>query len=180
MTINLFDDSAWFSLRPLTFTRPVADLRIGILTIGEKWSKYLNADFGFTTQHYLHTKYPSINAELYINGAICPDQQLIEAISGLGKDEVLVKDGLTIAYRTASADLSPIAVVAKLKNVSYTGTFNQIKYPEDIFKLNHEELVKDFALLTKGKTSGTLSSTNTILGRSNFCRGRRNRRMLYF
>ncbi|MEH3115913.1 putative sugar nucleotidyl transferase, partial [Pedobacter terrae] len=49
MTINLFDDASWMSLRPLTFTRPVADLRIGILTIAEKWAKYLKADYGFQT-----------------------------------------------------------------------------------------------------------------------------------
>src|SRR6187431_3316006 len=93
MTINLFDDKSWLSLRPLTFTRPVADLRIGILTIAEKWGKYLGADFGFITQDYLTVKYPSLIGNLYINGAVCPDAAILDAIAALKPDEVLVSDG---------------------------------------------------------------------------------------
>ena len=82
MAIILFDGNAHHTLLPLTYTRPVADLRIGILTIAEKWGKYLDLDFSFHTQAYLSVKYP-IKLEdrnLFINGAVCPDEQLLEAI----------------------------------------------------------------------------------------------------
>lgn len=163
MTINLFDDDSWLSLRPLTFTRPVADLRVGILTIAEKWAKSLNADFGFITQTYLQAKYPAKSTTLHLNGSICPDQQLIEAINNLKANEALVKDQITIAYQTTN-NSDYLADLANLKPIQYQGTFNQLKFPEDIFKLNHVELVKDFALITNGRTSASLSSTNTILG----------------
>lgn len=163
MKINLFDDKAWQSLRPLTFTRPVADLRLGILTIAEKWAKHLDADFGYVTQDYLSTKYPSATAEVHINGSICPDDELIKAVSELKVNEVLVKENLTIAYRTQQ-NLRYTDALSQLKNISYTASFTHIQYPEDIFKSNHVELVKDFAILTKGRTSATLSSTNTFLG----------------
>lgn len=164
MAINLFDDQSWLSLRPLTFTRPVADLRVGILTIAEKWAKYLDAEFGFLTQAYLNQKYPAIEANLYINGAICPDNELIESITNLNSDEVLVKDGLIIAYRTETVDLSNLQAQTHFKNINYLSSFTHIRYPEDIFKSNHIEIQKDFALLTKGRSSAKLSATNTLLG----------------
>ena len=164
MEINLFDDSAWLSLRPLTFTRPVADLRIGILTIAEKWAKYLDAtNFGYQTAPYLSTKYPSISAQLSINGSICPDKQLIEAVFLLKDGECLIQDSLIIAFKS-HLPLLWNGVNEKLKNVAYPKEVVQIKYPENIFSYNHVELVKDFELLTKGKTSAKLSNTNVFLG----------------
>ena len=164
MMINLFDDNAWLSLRPLTFTRPVADLRLGILTIAEKWAKHLNADFGYVTQDYLSTKYPSANAQLFINGSVCPDEELLSAIANLNLEEVLVKNALVIAYRTEEFNIDYLTALNKLKNISYTATFIHLQFPEDIFRNNHIELVKDFNHLTKGRTSAKLSSTNTFLG----------------
>lgn len=164
MKINLFDDKAWLSLRPLTFTRPVADLRLGILTIAEKWAKHLNTSFGYVTQAYLRTKYPSANAELFINGSVCPDEELIAAVADLKLNELLIKDSLVIAYRTNDPNFDHLNALSGLKNVIYSSSFTQIQFPEDLFRNNHIELVKDFALLTKGRTSDKVSSTNTFLG----------------
>jgi len=165
MTINLFDDSSWESLRPLTFTRPVADLRIGILTIAEKWAKYLNADFGFETQDYLSKKYPAkLNAQLFINGSICPDESLLSSISALNAGESLIKGELIIAYIIGDSSAHNLELAKSLKPIEYVEDFIRIVYPDDIFTHNGVELKKDFALLTKGKTSAQLSSTNTFLG----------------
>lgn len=162
MTINLFDDSSWETLRPLTFTRPVADLRIGILTIAEKWAKYLNADFGFNTQDYLSVKYPAKNnARISINGSICPDKALVDAINDLKVGEVLVKEDVLIA---CSNDADNLELVTFNNEIQYNSDFIRIVYPNDIFTYNGVELKKDFELLTKGRTSSTLSSTNTFLG----------------
>jgi UDP-N-acetylglucosamine diphosphorylase/glucosamine-1-phosphate N-acetyltransferase len=165
MTINLFDDGAWFNLRPLTFTRPVADLRIGILTIAEKWAKHLDAAYGFQTQAYLSVKYPlQSDASLFINGSICPDDQLLDAISKLKSGEALYKADLLIAYRNDDQALLSLNQVQNLKPVTYDPDFIRLSYPEDIFKYNHQELVKDFQLLTAGRTSAQLSSTNSFIG----------------
>lgn len=167
MTINLFDDKSWLSLRPLTFTRPVADLRVGILTIAEKWAKYLQTDFGYHTQAYLQKKYAEVEAQLFVNGSICPDLELLEAVVQLKDGQVLHAADIVIAYKT-TGQLNYHDALTKLERVAYLSNFVKIDYPEQIFGYNDVEIKKDFALLTKGKTSGRLSGTNTILGNDIF------------
>lgn len=163
MIINLFDDNAWLSLRPLSFTRPVADLRVGILTIAQKWEKYLGAAAGFFTAPYLAAKYVAQSgATLAINGSICPDAGLLEAIDKLSEGEVLKQQDLVIAYR-GIAGMQPDQALT-LAPVVYEQELTRIYYPEDIFKNNDAELKKDFALLTKGRTSQSLSATNVLIG----------------
>lgn len=165
MTINLFDDGAWFNLRPLTFTRPVADLRIGILTIAEKWARHLDAAYGFQTQAYLSIKYPlQSDARLFINGSICPDHQLLDVINSLKSGEALYKEDILIAYRNDDQAQLSQEQVQGLERIAYNSDFIKLFYPEDIFKYNHQELLKDFQLLTAGRTSAGLSSTNTLIG----------------
>ncbi|MFC1226608.1 putative sugar nucleotidyl transferase [Pedobacter sp. BG31] len=162
MTINLFDDASWMFLRPLTFTRPVADLRIGILTIAEKWAKHLKADFGFHTQDYLSVKFaPKPDADLCINGSVCPDQALLDAISGLKAGEALYQNDVVIAY---IADQHALEAIKSLKQIEYSGDFTRIVYPEHIFGNNPSEIRKDFKLLTEGRSSAKLSGTNQLLG----------------
>jgi len=163
MTINLFDDNSWLSLKPLTFTRPVADLRVGILTIAEKWGKHLKATFGYQTQAYLSEKYSLAGASLYINGSICPDEALLETITGLKDGEVLIKGDVVIAYFSASIKNYQQAKL-DLKPIEFGREFNHIVYPEHIFGYNAEEIKKDFDLITKGRTSANVSSTNNLLG----------------
>jgi UDP-N-acetylglucosamine diphosphorylase/glucosamine-1-phosphate N-acetyltransferase len=167
MAIILFDDNAHQTLLPLTYTRPVADLRIGILTIAEKWAKYLNTTFSFHTQTYLQAKFPLkyANYDIFINGSVCPDEQLVEAIIGLKHGEALKKAELLIAVNGTEVEF---AAHTKVTPIEYEHDFVAIKYPEDIFKNNDIELRKDFALLTKGRTSAVISSTNTIIGNDFF------------
>ncbi|MGV3509786.1 MAG: GlmU family protein [Sphingobacteriaceae bacterium] len=167
MNIILFDDSARSSLLPLTFTRPVADLRIGILTIAEKWEKYLKLPISFLTESYLQEKFPcaSSSQQLLINGSICPDDALLESIDKLKDGEVLIKDDIVIAGKIGDSDAQKfLSEASKFKQIEFTSEFIRIVYPEDIFKLNDIELKKDFKLLTSGRTSSNLSSTNTIIG----------------
>lgn len=168
MAIILFDDNAHLTLRPLSFTRPVADMRIGILTIAEKWAKYLTQSYSFHTQAYLQCKYPlqiSTN-NLFINGSVCPDEDLLEAIDKLRDGEALLKGDLFITVKLAQADASNFdaANVAAYKPVNYNADFTAIKYPEDIFKYNPAEIRKDFKLVTQGRSSASISATNTIMG----------------
>ncbi|WP_316812423.1 GlmU family protein [Pedobacter heparinus] len=165
MMINLFDDNAWLSLRPLSFTRPVADLRVGILTIAEKWKRHLSASYGFITAEYLSVKYPALpDVQLYINGSVCPDYALLEAISAIKTGESLHKNDVLIAYKIDAGTNHIPGIAAQLKPKAYSGDFVRILFPEDIFRNNDTELKKDFALLTKGRTSRLLSHTNILMG----------------
>jgi len=166
MAIILFDDSTCQNLLPLTFTRPVADLRVGILTIAEKWAKHLGQAYSFHTRDYLRSKFP-INIEsdnLFVNGAVCPDEQLLETIDKLRLGEALNYQDQLIAVRLDAGDAEKFDpatsyLAASLKNIPVI-----IRYPEYIFRYNDVELRKDFNLLTKGRESAVMSSTNTLIG----------------
>src|SRR4051812_8842917 len=144
MAIILFDDNAHNTLLPLTYTRPVADLRIGILTIAEKWAKYLDSDYSFYTQPYLQAKFPVNYADynLFINGSVCPDDNLIIAVQRLKDGEALKHDGLLVAVRgTKQHDFKTDAKLDRI--VEYAHPIIALKHPEDIFRNNDIELRKD-------------------------------------
>jgi UDP-N-acetylglucosamine diphosphorylase/glucosamine-1-phosphate N-acetyltransferase len=167
MAIILFDGNAHQTLLPLTYTRPVADLRIGILTIAEKWGKYLKKDFSYHTQAYLSVKFQvKIEADnLFINGAVCPDEQLLEAIDKLQTGEALKHEGVLIAVKLTESNAKDFNADASFDRlIGYTGTFVMIRFPEHIFRNNDTELRKDYQLLTKGRSSSSISSTNTVIG----------------
>ncbi|WPU92182.1 GlmU family protein [Mucilaginibacter sabulilitoris] len=171
MAIILFDDNAHQTLLPLTYTRPVADLRIGILTIAEKWAKYLNQEFSFHTLDYLRVKFPAkIEADnLFINGAVCPDEDLLDAVNKLQTGQALKYNDQLLAVRLNQTNAGNFATEAEFSSVvEYSNPFVSIRYPEDVFRKNDIELRKDFQLLTKGRESGTISSTNTIIGEDFF------------
>ncbi len=171
MTIILFDDSARDSLLPLTFTRPVAALRIGILTIAEKWAGYLQGDIAYLTAEYLQRKFKLYASahNILINGSVCPDDALLEAIAGLKEGEVLQRKDVLIAAKFNEADAQDFRLNTRgLKVIPYAGEVVRIVYPEDIFLKNKEEIKKDFKLITAGRTSAPLSTTNTVLGENIF------------
>jgi len=167
MAIILFDDNAHQTLLPLTFTRPAADLRVGIMTIAEKWGKYLDLDFSYHTQPYLSAKFPIAieDRNLFINGSVCPDEQLLEAIYKLHGNEALKQNGKLIAVKLNESDAKTFDANSKFdRDFEYAGSLVIITYPEDIFKNNDTELRKDFKVITKGRQSASLNSTNVIIG----------------
>jgi len=101
MNYILFDDNQRTKLLPLVFTRPVADIRIGILTIREKWEWYLKATTSSLTQDYLSKKYPLLkgNDNLLINGSVVPSAELLKLIWSLKPGEQLIKDDFIVAKR---------------------------------------------------------------------------------
>ena len=169
MTIIFFDDKTRKNLLPLTFTRPIADLRIGILKISEKWQHYFKAETAYQTEIYLQQKFPLKNSEvqLFINGSICPNHDLLNAITKLKDEEILIKDGVCIAAKTHQLTLDFLNLKS-YHQVLFEGGFTKINFPEDIFRLNDVELRADFDLITKGRVSQKLSSTNTIIGNDIF------------
>ncbi|HEY8781493.1 MAG TPA: GlmU family protein [Mucilaginibacter sp.] len=171
MAIILFDDNAHQTLLPLTFTRPVADLRIGILTIAEKWAKHLNSHFSFHTQTWLQGKFPiKIEADnLFIYGGLCPDERLLEAIGRLQNGEALKYEDKLLAVKLKESDALSFDPKGAFRDiVKFEHIPVIIRYPEDIFRKNDIELQKDFKLITKGRTSAAISSTNVIIGNDFF------------
>ena len=165
MRYLLFDDENRVNLLPLAYTRPVAEFRIGILTITEKWSKRMPSDAvfgGFVTEEYLQDKYSSDIQEdqLWINASICPNADLIKDILCLEvKESLFDEQENLIAFRSGNFEESIDC------QKSYTDVaFTHIQNLWDIFSKNGEELKSDFELLTKGRISHKANSTNTILG----------------
>ncbi|MFI5163843.1 MAG: GlmU family protein [Bacteroidia bacterium] len=163
MNYILFDDSRE-NLLPLTFTRPVCDIRIGILTIREKWEKYLKAKTSTLTESYLGTKYPLVSAKqnILINGSVCPNKNLVKEILALKPGEALVSEETIIAVN--SPDTDP----ANFKSKKETKAFSvYIKNLWDIFQKNGKAIEDDFNLLTAGKKSQKISKTNQVINPKN-------------
>jgi UDP-N-acetylglucosamine diphosphorylase/glucosamine-1-phosphate N-acetyltransferase len=167
----LFDDSSRDHLLPLTFTKPAAEIRIGITTIREKWESALGSKCSHLTKPYLAVKYKSTirDENTLINGSVIPDNELITEISKLGPGEVLLRDNVIVAIITRDKGLKDI-------NAETYKTYRQIQSKADFLKINHlwelfkhngEVIVKDFGLLTKGKKSADISGQNNILNPDN-------------
>lgn len=165
MNYILFDDTTWQNLLPLTFTKPVAEIRIGILTITQKWETYLNGKLTYQTQEYLNHKYKGVytNNAVFINGKICPTPELLAKINDLEFNTGIKKGNTLIAYRSNTASALNITE-ALTHSVEVNTQYLSVENVWDIFSKNGEAINADFELLTKGKTSQPLSSTNTIIG----------------
>ena len=163
MCIVLFDDPVIrTALLPFTFTRPVADIRIGILTIAEKWQKWLEAEVFYRVEEYLADKYPESSEEntLFINGAVCPNTSLVGAINSLSKGQVLKCGKTVLAGRTSG---SAFAKLNSLTTVAYDQQITMLRNSWDIFKYNTAEIKMDFELITKGRVSQKITDPHTVV-----------------
>ncbi len=166
MNYILFDDAARTNLLPLTFMRPVADIRIGILTIREKWENLLQTKTSTMTESYLAEKYPIVQAEnnnILINGSVCPTQDMIQAVTNLKVNEALVTDSYIIALNVG-ANVSGEVDVDSGENVLFDKPHIKIDNVYDIFSFNGEAIRFDFKILTQGKSSQNLSNSNRVVG----------------
>ena len=153
MNYILFDGSARNQLLPFTYTRPVADIRVGILTIREKWEKMLGFTTSTVTEDYLIDKFPMIEMEqnIFINASVLPTKHLVSLIQNLSENKALFIDD------------EPLAFFAKEDQEIDFETFDVLPYTNDdilrientwdIFKLNGEAIKRDFKLLTTDRES---------------------------
>ncbi len=165
----LFDHDHRDQLLPLTYTRPVAELRIGILTIREKWQLWMDGGVSYITQEYLSSKYP-INLwdkNYVINAGVLPNAKLCERIRSLQLNEALLHEGELIAARVpidqfealmSGQDLSELVGYPLLKE-----DFIQIRHLWDLYKYNDLAIRSDFDLLTRGRFSQPISPTNQVI-----------------
>ncbi len=155
MNYILFDDPLIrTSLLPLTFTRPVAQIRIGIFTIAEKWENLLQTSVYFSTSKFLQEKFsPSIpdGESIFINGAVCPTPELVIEILKLQNREAIVKDEIIIAYKDHSAGLKK----------EYSPSLTILKQLWDIFNFNSYEIQSDFNFIKKERSSHNINDIHT-------------------
>ena len=166
----LFDDESWKNLLPLTFTRPVGEIRIGILRIREKWEKYLETKISYLTQDYLSEKFTlkKTNQNILINASIIPDLRIIEAINNLEIGEVLIKENTIIASYLEDFEKDFfLKKTDNLKKKTFSEDIFKINYAWEIFQYNEKALNQDFELITKNRKSAKISTTNRILNEEN-------------
>ncbi len=171
MNIILFDSDARNHLLPLTATRPMGELRLGILTLREKWEHRLQSKASYITQEYLQEKYPiHIEEEnLILNGGIVPTAALCKRIEELGLNEALLADGELIAARLNEVQFESLIgeeEVEALQGLELEASIPLVQITNlwQLIPLNEQALKDDFALLTTGKTSSPVSDTNRIIG----------------
>lgn len=169
MNYILFDDESRSNLLPFTFTRPVADIRIGILTIREKWEKYFGIKTSSLTENYLSVKFPVLISDdnVLINGSICPDLSLVDAINKLEKNQALINNNLLLAVRLDKNNVANFSFSSfeKYCCVSVTSAFMRIAQVWEIFSKNGEAIKDDYILLTKGRKSAPISNTNKVFSK---------------
>jgi len=168
MNYIMFDDQSRNNLLPLTFTRPLADIRIGILTIREKWETLLKAKTSTLTESYLSAKYPTIkdSQNILINGSVCPHPELVNEINSLKPNQALVTKDSIIALHLNAEDLD-ISGEMDISGIEEIQTeLEPLKLNEvwEIFSKNGDALKKDFELITKRRKSEKLSPTNKTVG----------------
>ena len=172
--VILFDDDNWNGLLPLSFTRPVCEIRVGILTIREKWEKVLDARCSYITQDFLSEKY-AIHIDddnIIINSTILPTAKLKSLINSLEPNEaILMKDELIAARldRKQFDQLIEDDNIDEIKGMDISEEKDVVKRilrPQDVFNLNGKEIEQDFALITKGRKSQDLHVSNILIGDS--------------
>ena len=167
--IILFDDESREHLLPLTYTRPVAELRVGILTIKEKWEKHMNGSASYITQEYLGEKYPIfISEENYvINGSVLPNERLVRLIQQLEFNEALLYKDELIATKLNVKQFDRLIEggnIDELAGYDIKDTpISKVNKLWNIFQLNGQEIEMDFKILTDGRESQPISESNTVV-----------------
>ena len=168
MNIILFDDYSRADLFPLTLTRPIGALRIGILTIAEKWALISGLPVSYHTEEYLLPKFHTQLADdnILINAKVLPDIQLWASIQALAKDEALGYNNDLLAVRLGRSSLESGSVF--IQQATRTPYIESdpifILHVEDLIKHNAHALLADYHLITAGRLSESLSADNYIIG----------------
>ncbi len=153
MNYILFDGNVRNQLLPFTFTRPVADIRVGILTIREKWEHFLGFITTTITEDYLSEKYPFLELEknIFINASFLPSVNLVNIIKGLEENQAIFFNDEPIAFFTTEGqevDFETFDIIQYAHN-----DILRIEHTWDIFSKNGEAIKRDFEMLTKGRKS---------------------------
>ncbi|WP_420553692.1 GlmU family protein [Tenacibaculum aiptasiae] len=166
MNYILFDGDVRTALLPFTYTKPVADLRVGILTIREKWEKFLGLTTTTITEEYLEEKYPMVEMEqnVLLNASFLPNKSLVEVVKGLKENQAVFRGDDVIAFYTA--DTQEEVDFSKYEQIEFEDDIVQIKNTWDIFSLNDAAIRADFDLITEGRQSEPIPETVNCINRA--------------
>lgn len=167
MNYILFDGPARHSLLPFTFTRPVADIRIGILTIREKWEAFLESTTTTITEDYLSDKHPMVEMDenVMINASYLPNLELVEMVKDLNENQAIFKGEDVIAFfaKEAQDDIN----FENYEAIEFNEDIIKVENTWDIFSKNGEAIQDDFNLITKNRKSQPIPSSNNVIAPEN-------------
>lgn len=163
--IVLFDtEESYRNLLPLSYTRPVAEFRVGINRIVDKWRHFVDAVYSYYPPEYLQEKFPiGIGGEeaLFIAGNLLPDASMAGAVMSLGRGEALRDSEGLWAFR---GTLREFEELQSGQGREYDCSARRIKYVFDIFRLNPAAIVEDYGRMVRGRKSQTPGSGTVVLG----------------
>ena len=163
MNYILFDGPHRNNLLPFTYTRPVADIRVGILTIREKWESYLDYTTTTVTEDYLSEKFPMVEMEanIMINASYLPNNDIAILIQCLKKNQAIFKDEDVIAFY-AEEDVE-YKDFSEFEAIEFQNDILKIEHTWDIFSKNGQAISDDFKLLTKNRVSEPIPSEVNVI-----------------
>jgi UDP-N-acetylglucosamine diphosphorylase/glucosamine-1-phosphate N-acetyltransferase len=167
MNYILFDGTVREALLPLTYTKPVADLRIGILTIREKWENFLGFTTTTLTEEYLEEKYPMVEMEqnIMINASFLPIPSLVEIVKNLKENQAVFKNNEVIAFFTTESQEE--VNFEEYQQIEFNDEILQIQNTWDLFSLNEKALQADFDFITEGRKSQPIPEGVQYLNKEN-------------
>lgn len=163
MNYILFDGPFRNALLPFTFTRPMADIRIGILTVREKWEKYLGTTTTTVTEAYLSEKYPMVKMEqnVMICASYCPNEKLVAVIQNLKPNQAVFQNEDVVAFYTQESHDE--MNFDKYEIIDFREELVTIKNTFDIFSKNDKALRADFILITDGRKSQPIPQSVNVI-----------------
>jgi UDP-N-acetylglucosamine diphosphorylase/glucosamine-1-phosphate N-acetyltransferase len=167
MNYILFDGTVRNALLPFTFTRPVADIRVGILTIREKWEKHLGSTTTTLTEEYLSDKFPMVEMEenVMINASFLPNDILVEMVRSLEKNQAIFQEEEVIAFYTN--DTQEEVDFDTYEIIEFNEDCIRIERTWDIFQKNDAALREDFELITEDRKSQPIPKSVNVISVEN-------------
>ena len=167
MNYILFDGTVRNALLPFTFTRPVADIRVGILTIREKWEMHLGYTTTSLTEEYLMEKFPMVEMEenIMINASFLPNEVLVEMVLNLEKNQAIIYGEEIVAFYTN--DTQEEIDFDKYDLIDYEDDVIQIQNTWDIFEKNDTAIRYDFDFITQDRKSQPIPKTVNVIASEN-------------
>jgi UDP-N-acetylglucosamine diphosphorylase/glucosamine-1-phosphate N-acetyltransferase len=163
MNYILFDGTVRAALLPFTYTRPVADIRIGILTIREKWEKYLGFTTTTLTEEYLSEKYPMVEMDvnIMINASFLPNSVLADMVQDLAPNQAIFQGEEVIAFYTN--DTQEEVDFDSYEIIEFSEECLTVQHTWDIFAKNDAAIRQDFELITEGRNSQPIPKSVNVL-----------------
>lgn len=163
MNYILFDGPSRNNLLPLTYTRPVADIRVGILTIREKWETFLQSTITSVTEDYLSDKFPMVEFDenIFINASFLPDSEIVKQITSLKPNELINSGDDLVAFY--SSEKQDEVNLDSFKKINHKQDLLKVKKLIDLLNINSLAIEADFNIITKDRISSKISITNNLI-----------------